>query len=104
MHRRDGHRHLAVSGELDLGNATEFEEELSEAASRHQGVFTIDLSGATFMDSAAVTAMMRVVNKCPRLDIEIQASRQVFAVLHIAGRGRGFWLNVVVFPPADETG
>ena len=35
---------VAVSGELDLSNATEYEEQLSEAASRHQGVFTIDLS------------------------------------------------------------
>jgi anti-anti-sigma factor len=93
---------VAVSGELDLSNATEYEEQLSEAASRHQGVFTIDLSGVTFMGSAGVTAIMRAVNKCPPSDTEIQASRQVFTVLHIAGLARGFWPNVVVFPPADE--
>jgi anti-sigma B factor antagonist len=59
-------RHLVVSGELDLTNAGELEMAVAETADGDHAI-ALDLSGVTFVDSAALHALFRTSrNLAPR--------------------------------------
>ena len=81
---------VVVHGEIDLVTAGGFEEQASEAVMRSEvGNFLIDLSGVTFMDSAGVTALIRVLELRDGQRIIVQPSRQVFTLLHLCGLTNG---------------
>ena len=93
---------MLVGGEIDLSTAGDFEEQLHAAAMEAGATFEIDLSDVTFIDSSAITALIRVVDLVPQTDVVLRASRQTIAVLHLVGLDQGEWPNVVVIPPPDD--
>ena len=53
---------VVVHGEVDLDTASEFEAQASEAVMLSTaGTFLIDLSDVTFLDSAGLQALLRVL-------------------------------------------
>ncbi|MHB0912893.1 MAG: STAS domain-containing protein [Armatimonadota bacterium] len=51
-------RVVRVSGEIDPDNVEELGTVLSRAVEAYQGVFTIDLSDVTYLDSAGIRAIL----------------------------------------------
>jgi anti-anti-sigma factor len=52
--------HVEVSGELDLTNVQDFEEQLRALEPRDSGVLVLDLNRVVFIDSAALHALFRM--------------------------------------------
>lgn len=52
-----------VTGEIDISNVAEFNKALSEAAEKAPEGFIIDLTDATYMDSAGVQAILTAYSK-----------------------------------------
>ena len=88
---------LVAHGELDLDAATAFEAQASEAVMLSTvGTFLIDLSDVTFMDSAGLRALVRVLEFHDGQRMIVQPSRQVFTLLHLCGLTNGALPNVLV--------
>ena len=60
------------------------------------GTFLIDLSDVTFMDSAGLRALVRVLEFHDGQRMIVQPSRQVFTLLHLCGLTNGALPNVLV--------
>jgi anti-sigma B factor antagonist len=60
---QDTHVTVHVTGDIDLSNVAEFSKALDEAANRAPEGFIIDLSYATYMDSAGVQAILAIYAK-----------------------------------------
>jgi anti-sigma B factor antagonist len=54
-----GARAIAVDGELDVQTAPQFTEEVEVAVWGTAGVFVLDLSGLSFLDSSGLHALLR---------------------------------------------
>jgi anti-sigma B factor antagonist len=50
---------VAVRGELDMGTAPQLEEALDSAVGATVGAFVIDLCDVSFLDSTAISVLMR---------------------------------------------
>ncbi|TMK92917.1 MAG: STAS domain-containing protein [Actinobacteria bacterium] len=88
---------LVAHGEIDLDAATAFEAQASEAVMLSTvGTFLIDLSDVTFMDSAGLRALVRVLEFHDGQRMIVQPSRQVFTLLHLFGLTNGALPNVLV--------
>ncbi|HEX2422446.1 MAG TPA: STAS domain-containing protein [Actinomycetota bacterium] len=99
---------VVVHGEVDLDTASEFEAQASEAVMLSTaGTFLIDLSDVTFLDSAGLQALLRVL-EIRVLDLRdgqriiVQPSRQVFTLLHLSGLMNGTLPNVLVREPEPD--
>lgn len=94
---------VVVHGEVDLAVADAFEEQASEAVMGSAvGNFLIDLSGVTFMDSAGLRALIRVLELRDGQRMIVQPSRQVFKLLHLCGLTNGALPNVLVREPVPD--
>jgi len=51
---------VAVVGDIDLATADQFEAALVEAFTEFSGQVVLDLAGVSFMDSQAITTLLRV--------------------------------------------
>ena len=92
-----------VHGEIDLDMASEFETQASEALMRSKvGNCLMDLSGVTFMDSAGLRALIRVLELRDGQRIIVQPSRQVYTLLHLCGLTNGALPNVLVREPKPD--
>jgi len=70
---------LSVHGEIDLATAEPFEEQAGEAVMDAPGSSVLlDLSGVTFMDSAGLHALIRVMELRSGKSLTVQPSRAVF--------------------------
>jgi len=88
---------LVAHGEIDLDAATAFEAQASEAVMLSTvGTFLIDLCDVTFMDSAGLRALVRVLEFHDGQRMIVQPSRQVFTLLHLCGLTNGALPNVLV--------
>ena len=93
---------VVVHGEIDLGVADTFEVKASAAVmGAAVGAFLIDLSGVTFMDSAGLRALIRVLEQRDGQRMIVQPSRQVFMLLRLCGLTNGALPNVLVREPAS---
>jgi anti-anti-sigma factor len=99
---------VVVHGEVDLDTASEFEAQASEAVMLSTaGTFLIDLSDVTFLDSAGLQALIRVL-EIRVLELRddqriiVQPSRQVFTLLHLSGLMNGALPNVSVREPQPD--
>ena len=91
---------VVVRGEIDLDTASEFEAQASEALMRSGGGnLLIDLSGVTFIDSAALQALIRVLELRDGQRMIVQPSRQVFTLLRLCGLTNGALPNTLVREP-----
>jgi len=94
---------VVVNGEIDLDGASKFEARASEAVLLSTaGTLLIDLSGVTFMDSAGLRALIRVLEFHDGQRMIVQPSRQVFTLLHLYGLTNGALPNVLVHEPLPD--
>jgi len=79
--RQDGNGNtvLSVTGEIDMSNAAAFRDALSQAGTSGAD-FTVDLTGADYLDSAGLTALLPYA---PR--IKIIATTVLAPVLSVSG-------------------
>ena len=90
-------------GEIDLATAAPFEGRASEAAMETAGSSVLmDLSGVTFMDSAGMLALIRVLELCSGKSLIVQPSRQVFMLLQLAALTDGVLPNVEIRQPFPD--
>lgn len=75
----NGNTVLKAAGEIDMSNAAEFGDALSQAGAGGTG-FTVDLTGVGYLDSAGLTALLPYA---PR--IEIIATATLAPVLSVSG-------------------
>ena len=77
---------VEVSGELDLTNAADFEHRLDEASGGAQGL-VLDLNRVSFIDSAALHVLFRVVGRVgfDRFGIVLEPSATIVRTLGIVG-------------------
>ena len=58
--------HFEVSGELDLTNVQEFEEQLAHLEPGAEAALVLDLNRVVFIDSAALHALFRISRRLGR--------------------------------------
>jgi anti-sigma B factor antagonist len=56
---------VAVAGDVDIGTAPDFEDELARAVEQHvgSGGLVIDLTGVTFIDSTGLNSLVRAFER-----------------------------------------
>jgi anti-anti-sigma factor len=85
----DGSTVLSVRGEIDHSNATTLRQEIVSAATqRRPGTLRVDLGLVTFLDSAAVGALVGAQRACGAEGVRVivwRASPFVHRQLRIAG-------------------
>lgn len=74
---------VRAAGDIDLANAGEFEAVLGQAASV-SGEVTVDMTGVTYCDSAAIRALFASVGKA-RLTLVVPAAGPITTLLRVAG-------------------
>ena len=78
---------VRASGDIDLANADEFEGALSQALVASGGTaadLTVDMTGVTYCDSAAIRALFTAA-KQTRLTVEVISAGPVTTLLTVAG-------------------
>lgn len=69
---KDGLLHIALRGEIDLANAVVVEDELREAVSHQPGAVSVDLTNLTYIDSAGIRILYRLVSRLQALRIGLE--------------------------------
>ncbi len=64
--------HIAVSGEIDLANATVVEEQITEAVTNQVTAVTMDLGGLSYIDSAGLHVLFALVARLDVLQIDLR--------------------------------
>jgi anti-sigma B factor antagonist len=79
--RQDSHGNtvLAAAGEIDMSNAADCRDALSQAG-RSAAAFTVDITGVDYLDSAGLTALLPYANR-----IKIIATAILAPVLSVTG-------------------
>lgn len=67
----DGSMRIAVSGEIDLANASAVEAEIRDAVSDQPKAVSVDLTGITYMDSAGVRILFALASRLRTLRIKL---------------------------------
>jgi anti-sigma B factor antagonist len=80
---------VRVTGEVDMSTADRMYQ---AAVADGADAATLDLTGVTFFDSAAIHALIRLAGRYPNA-LEVIPSAQVRRVLDIAGLGGQPWLQ-----------
>jgi anti-anti-sigma factor len=83
---RDTNTIVRATGEIDLSNVSEFSNALDEAAETAPEGFIIDLTEATYMDSAGVQAIFSVYVKMRESDgclVIIVGNERIMTVLEV---------------------
>jgi anti-anti-sigma factor len=80
---------VRVTGEVDMSTADRMYQ---AAVVDGADAATLDLTGVTFFDSAAIHALVRLAERYPNA-LEVIPSAQVRRVLDIAGLGGQPWLR-----------
>jgi anti-sigma B factor antagonist len=75
----DGTTVLTAVGEIDMSNAADFRDALSQAAAGDAG-FVVDLIGVNYLDSAGLTALLPYA---PR--VRVTATAVLAPVLSVSG-------------------
>jgi anti-sigma B factor antagonist len=74
-----GNTVLAVAGEIDMSNAADFRDALSQAGT-NAAAFTVDLTQVDYLDSAGLTALLPYADR-----IKITATSVLAPVLSVTG-------------------
>jgi anti-sigma B factor antagonist len=79
--RKDSHGNmvLAVAGEIDMSNAADFRDALSQAGTS-AAAFAVDLTEVDYLDSAGLTALLPYANR-----INVIATAILAPVLSVTG-------------------
>ena len=65
----NGSTRIALSGEIDLANATAIEDELRAAVSSQVSAVSVDLTDLTYIDSAGIRILYRLASRLQALRI-----------------------------------
>lgn len=79
---------VRVTGEVDMSTAAAMFDAVARPGARGA---TLDLTGVTFFDSAAIHALVRLAERYPA-DFTVRPSPQVRRVLEISGLAGQPWL------------
>jgi anti-sigma B factor antagonist len=91
---------LFVRGEIDLASAEQFEERACQAVMDTPGSSVLmDLSGVTFMDSAGIRALIRLMELRSGRSLVVRPSRQVFMLLELVALTDGVLPDVEILEP-----
>jgi anti-sigma B factor antagonist len=91
---------LSVHGEIDLATAEPFEERACQAVMDTPGSSVLlDLSGVTFMDSAGIRALVRVMEFRSGKSLVVQPSQQVSMLLQLVALTDGVLPDVEILEP-----
>ena len=95
---------VSVIGDIDLGSALGFADDLLAAADADERGedLELDLSGVTFVDSAGLQALITVVQSVHR-PVRIAASSRVFVALDVVGLTEGKWEGVAIRRVEDDS-
>ena len=94
---------VLVRGEIDLASADSFEEQASEAVMEGADASVlIDLSGVTFIDSAGIRALVRVLELRIGKPFIVLPSRQIFMLLQLVALTDGVLPNVEIRRPFPD--
>lgn len=75
---------LTLVGEIDLSNARGFEKDVQRLiSSRRPAMLTLDLADLTFMDSTAVSVVVRLWRMARRQGCTLRVVNPAGAVLHV---------------------
>lgn len=77
---------VAVDGDVDLANVTEFENAMSEAANGSPEL-TVDLTGVSYCDSSAVRALFALA-ATTKLTMIVRSTGHIRTLLGISGLDR----------------
>jgi anti-anti-sigma factor len=76
---------LRLVGELDLANASGFEDAVLAASAEDEAV-SIDLAGLTFIDSSGIRALIRIADGCAPRQVILRSPRpNVLKIFEITG-------------------
>lgn len=64
--------HFTISGDVDLANAADVEEELTTAIRNRATGVTLDLGGVTYLDSAGLQVVFALAVTLRRLQIDMR--------------------------------
>ncbi|HEV8297693.1 MAG TPA: STAS domain-containing protein [Acidimicrobiales bacterium] len=96
----DDHVEISVTGEIDLANASAFEEHLANAITNHAVEVCVDLSGVEFIDSAGMRALVALAYRLQtaqiRLHLHAPDGSLARRVLMLSG------LESLIHPDADR--
>ncbi|WP_236718323.1 STAS domain-containing protein [Actinoplanes sp. TFC3] len=81
---------VVVTGEVDMSTAGQMIQTATDAQTR---AVTLDLHGVTFFDSAAIQAVIRLVERYDGGTLEVVPSAAVLRVLQISGLDAQPWLK-----------
>jgi anti-anti-sigma factor len=82
---------VSASGEIDITNAEPFRDVLLSALNAGATGLVVDLTAATFLDSAGVTALVRATRRATATDASLRlavAAPPVLRVLNLVGIDR----------------
>jgi len=77
-------QHVCISGELDLTNARELEERLSDLAAGARSLVVLDLNRVVFIDSAALHVLFRTA-RTGRIGIVLSPAAPIARTVEIVG-------------------
>ena len=75
---------LTVSGELDMSNADALEQAVASVAATHPQQMIFDLSGLSFMDSAAIAVLIEAASQVESVRLR-EPSLAVRRVVELSG-------------------
>jgi anti-anti-sigma factor len=68
----DSSVHIAVSGEVDLANASAVEDEIRAAISNQLAAVSVDLTGLTYVDSVGIRMLFTLAARLQVLQIALE--------------------------------
>jgi anti-sigma B factor antagonist len=86
---------VTVTGDIDLANVNQFQDAMTKAATRASAL-TVDLSGVSYCDSAAVRALFSVA-ATTKLNLIVRSEGPIKTLLSVSGLDR-----VATVTTADE--
>jgi anti-sigma B factor antagonist len=86
---------VTVTGDIDLANVNQFQDAMTKAATRASAL-TVDLSGVSYCDSAAVRALFSVA-ATTKLNLTVRSEGPIKTLLSVSGLDR-----VATVTTADE--
>lgn len=84
----DGRIVVHVSGEVDLANAPELDEQLATVMGQAPSQLVVDLTNVTFMDSTGLGVLVRALKRSRELEIRLDlivTNERVLKVFGITG-------------------
>jgi anti-anti-sigma factor len=98
----DGSVRIAVSGEVDLANATAVEDEIVAAITNQVASVSVDLGAVDYMDSAGMRILFSLASRLAGLQIALEVVAPVGSSARRLIEVSGLAPLVALHPPMDR--